>query len=236
MELRGNLTLKFPTQGANAPLTNITSRIIDLPWEGLDAGVDFSTSPGSTSRIDTPRDLSSFIRVNMPLSYVTGGNLRFGRVASISSSYLTVQGPPLDGSLSHLSLGFSEQLGQIDLFISGSYGDATSVTMYQDKMKSQFFWDLPRAYCVSFSARHNTGASTTQPKINLLFNGNRVSTGDSGNGIGVDLTRVTNSAVAIDPANYMISPGQVIEIEGTQAGSEPLEAQDLTVTICFVTE
>lgn len=206
------------------------------PWASLLAGTDFATTAPGTQTVTMLVDLTSVIRPGMALLYTYNGTIYRGRVKTIAAGLLTLQGPPIStgaGLLTALSFSVANS-AVVALGIAGSYGDTVTAVLYKAKVKRNYYWLLPRAYCVYFQGQHNTDAGTTQPKINVRTNSLRVSNNDSGNGIQLSTGLVANPDTAIDPSNYVINPGEVLELECSAAGNPTSGALDLAIQMMFV--
>ena len=198
----------------------------------LAPGTDYVAAPASTSTITMSTDQTANIKVGTPLSYVIGGTKYYGRVKTLTSNLMTVQGAPLTGAISDLTYGFAGDQVQVDFYVASSYGNVTGTTVFETKMKQRYTWRLGTAYAVNFAVRHNANASTSQPVVNLRCNGQAVGTA----GLTASTTPVVNGDVAIVTASnaYRIQNGETVEIEVSTAGVPAAEASDLTVTGVFV--
>ena len=201
-------------------------------WKGLTATTDYNTTPASTSTITMVTDQTGDILPGYPLKYVIGGITYYGRVKTITSNLLTVQGAPLSGTITSLSWGNSGNTAQVDMFIASTYADAISTTAFETKMKQRFVWRLATAYAVNFAVRHNTNAGTSQPVVNLRCNGQKVGTSD----LTLSTTPVVNGDVAITTASnaYRIQNGETVEVEVQTASNPTTGALDFTMTVVFV--
>jgi hypothetical protein len=199
----------------------------------LVSGTDYAATPFTTSSINMYLDKTAIIKPGWPLKFVQSGVTYYARVKSITSGLITIQGAPLNVGQAITSLSYGDQGGtaQVDLFISGAYGDTSSLTnAFETKMKQKFYWRLPTGYAVHFAVRHNTNAATTQPVVNLLCNSARVGSSN----LTVSNTPVLNGDVAITTANYRILDTQIMEIEVVTAGNPTSGALDLTMTASLV--
>ena len=180
---------------------------------------------------------TSLIFQNMPVRYKLSGTYYYGRVKTITSNLLTIQGAPLTtgaGNLTELAFASSNLVSSMVLFVSGAYASVTSTQLLRDIMRLRLNWQLPKAYLVYFNAIQDTNATTTQPKINIRIAGSDVSTNDTNLGVQLSTTLVENPDIAISTANYDINPGEAMEINCTATDAGTTNAANLTVTLCFV--
>jgi hypothetical protein len=227
----------------NAGPTGPTGPAGAAGWVALTPTTQFATTAPTSSTITTNVDLTATIQAGMALRYTCNSVVGYARVKSItwggSTGTITVQGAPLNtggGLLTLLAWGGADRIVQVDMTVYGNYGDNTTATLFETDMKSRFIWRLQDAFCVYFSGRHNTDAATTQPTINVLMSGARVSTANGNNGIVLSTTPVENPDVSVNVTNYKISPGQTIELECTVIGSPGTGAADLTMTLFMAME
>ncbi len=75
--------------------------------------------------------------------------------------------------------------------------------------------------------------STVQPNVTVLINGSAVGTDNANTGLPVALV-VQSTDVGINPLNYRVEYGDVIELATTAGGTG--DASDLTVFLTFVSE
>lgn len=197
----------------------------------------YTATPASTSTITTGVDLTSLVKDGSPIRYTIGGVVYYGQVTAVTSVLITIRGAPLSGDITKLEIGTSRLIEQVQLFVGSAYGDATNTDLMYTDMKTKIPWCIGKAYCVYFSAMQAGVDTGTEPKVNLLINGQRVSTNDSN--LGIQLTTagtiVDNSAVAINTTNYDINRGELITAECSAAGQSG-DAENLTITAIFVKE
>lgn len=198
---------------------------------------DYTATPASTSRI-TMSDTTG-LRVGLPIRYTYNSVTYYGVIDAVSAgTHIDVAGATLNTGqdLTDLRVGTPEMVVQMDLFVSGTYGDGTNDLLATD-MNAYVRWQLPDAYLVKFAATHKTVDGTAQPKINVKVGGSSVSTADTNNGIQLSTAGawVENGAIAINTTNYAINPDDAIEVACTAAGTDG-DAADLTVSLLFVME
>ncbi len=240
----GSGTLKQVTSESDGNLT-LTGGIKGGHWYSLDEDSDWDDQPASSSTITMNNDLTSIIKVGMPIKFTLGGSATnpgtyYAICTAIASNLLTIAGAPLetdDGDLTALSIDLNRDPIQVDLFVASTYADGTDTTLLASDMKNYFKWGGKKAYLVAFGGTQNTVDSGTEPKINVMVNSAAVSTNDSNNGIQLSTqgTWVDNSAVAISTSNYDINRGEAVELNCTVAGGTG-DAANLSVTCVFVTE
>lgn len=198
---------------------------------------------------DTPHaDLNKILmsntgdfKVGAPVKFTetASGNTYYGIVDTLSTNaFITIKGAPLDAGddIAALYVGLPELAMQIDLFVSGTYGDG-SANLLADDMLTYFKWRLPKAYLVAFSIVHYTVDGGVEPKVNMRVNASDASTYDGGNGpqLGGAGAWVDNGDVEIDPTTYDINYGEALEVFCSVAGGVG-NASDLTVSCTFVSE
>jgi hypothetical protein len=211
------------------------------PGDGWNQTSAFATTAASTSTITMTSDLTGVIKVGMAIKFKLSGTYYYAVCSAITSNLLTIKGAPLTtgaGALTELYFSGVKAVNW-SANIAGFYGAATSTSLLASMMSVYASWRLPKAYCVSFEAKNKTSAGTTQPKINLLIAGSRVSTANTNAGIQPSTSWVVNSAVAINTTNYSVANGEEIEIECTAAGDGTVgstAASDLTLQAVFVME
>ena len=198
----------------------------------------FTATPASTSTLTMTSDQTAILKVGMPVRYTISAVIYYGIITASASNLLTIAGAPMGGDVTKLEYGFPEMVVQVDLFVSGNYGDGTTTTLLFTDMKTKFLWRIGKAYCVAVHGLQETVASTNQPKVNLLVNAARVSTNDTNLGLTMSTsgTLVNNVAVAINTTNYDINKGEALEIEVTSAGTGAATGSNLTIEAVFVME
>jgi hypothetical protein len=210
-------------------------------WTGI-AG--FTQSPTTTSTITfSGIDLTETLKVGIPLKITTVGlgtiiyDIITASVYSANNTVVTVAGASLNGDLSIMQYGSPEMVVPVELPVTGVYGNGADTDLLYNDMGSKLLWRLGKAYCVKFSALEKIVDTGVEPKINVLINGQRVSTNDTN--LGVQLTTagtwVDNPAVAINTTYYDINNGEAITVECTVAGGTG-DAAHLTVSAVFILE
>jgi hypothetical protein len=195
----------------------------------------WNIAPASVSTITSS---SPSLRVGQAVRYTYGGVNYYGVIGAIDlgTSAVTIFGPPLNlgQTLTGFAIGPPSRVRWIDLRIPGNY--AASASDILATLGNQYFrWRQQEARLVHFGAVHKTARTTTQPKVNLKINGNRVSSLDSGNGITMlgGGVWVSNTAGSINPTNYVVQPGADLEVEVSNVGSGGT-AGELSVSAGFV--
>jgi len=193
----------------------------------------YTATPASTSTITTLIDRTGVIFAGTPICYEIAGVRYIGVVTNITIDTITIAGPPLSGDIQALYLGVSEMIGQVDYVIPGAFSAIAEDELIKTFQKSHSVWRGKPAYLVWIGCIVQTLDSSAQPKINASIGGNKVSTDNGGDGLPVALV-LQSTSVGIDPANYKIENGDVIELETTAGGTG--DASDLTVFLTFVSE
>ncbi|MBF0098651.1 MAG: hypothetical protein HQM05_15090 [Magnetococcales bacterium] len=193
----------------------------------------YVATPASTSTITTLISRSGVIPIGTPIAYKIGGVYYFGIVRNITPDTITVAGAPLSGDIQRLLLGVAEQVGQADYVIPGVFSAIAEDELIKTFQKSHSFWRGKPAYLVHISHIVQALDSTVQPNVNVLINGNAVGTDNANTGLPVALV-VQSTGIGINPSNYRIEYGDVIELETTAGGTG--NASDLTAFLTFISE
>lgn len=200
---------------------------------------DITRATDSTFTVTDNATNQERFRVGRPIRYGdTPGTWRYGIVTAYSTGTVTLAGGAMTTSFDgYLQYGDMSRVVQLDLFVSGTYGDGTNTDLMASDMNTYIKWRFGKAYCVTFSAVHKTVDSGTEPKINLRIAGADVSTADTNNGIqlGASGTYVDNGATDISTTNYDITLKDSITINVTAAGGTG-DAADLTLEATFILE
>jgi len=193
----------------------------------------YVATPASTSTITTLISRSGVIPIGTPIAYKIGGVFYFGIVRNVTLDTITVAGAPLSGDIQRLLLGVAEQVCQADYVIPGAFGASAEDELIKTFQKSHSVWRGKPAYLVQIGHIVQTLDSTNQPEVTASINGNVVGTDNTNTGLSVALV-VQSTGVGINPSNYRIEYGDVIELETTAGGTG--DASDLTVFLTFVSE
>lgn len=196
----------------------------------------FESMPDSTSRI--LMSSTSDMYAGLPLRYTIGGKILYGRVLSVNSNTsIDIEGAPLTGYISKLSLGNSTLVLDSSKFLfDGAYADASSTDLWSDKNGTDFPWENGPAYLVAMTAKHNTddtGTVTSQPALNVNLGDGNVFASN----LETSATRV-RTAVTVNIDNYKVEAGDNVAITlATAAGASPADDADtLQVELIFVRE
>lgn len=206
-----------------------------VEWQTVPAAA-YTATPASTSRI-TMSD-TSMLKVGLALRYSYDGATYYGIVMAISANtYIDLAGAPLNMAkdLTALAFGSTAKVIQVDFFVADTYADGADDTLLASDMNTAFSWMGPKAYLAAFKVKHKTDDSGTQPKVNVMVNGQAVGTEDSGNGPAVSTSWAYCSAVALDTTKYDINKDEAVEVACKAAGGTG-DAADLTVECLFVLE
>lgn len=193
----------------------------------------YVATPASTSTITTLISRSGVIPIGTPIAYKIGGVFYFGIVRNVTPDTITVAGAPLSGDIQRLLLGVAEQVVQADYVIPGAFGAAAEDELIKTFQKSHSFWRGKPAYLVHISHIVQELDSTVQPNVTVLINGSAVGTDNANTGLPVALV-VQSTDVGINPLNYRVEYGDVIELATTAGGTG--DASDLTAFLTFVSE
>jgi len=193
----------------------------------------YVATPASTSTITTLISRSGVIPIGTPIAYKIGGVFYFGIVRNVTLDTITVAGAPLSGDIQRLLLGVAEQVVQADHVIPGAYSAIAGDELIKTFQKSHSFWRGKPAYLVHISHIVQALDSTVQPNATVLINGSAVGTDNANTGLPVALV-VQSTGVGINPLNYRVEYGDVIELATTAGGTG--DASDLTAFLTFVSE
>lgn len=224
----------------------------DATWETASGGSSrwtaitaFNDDPPSSSTITMTSDLTSTIKIGMPIKFVLGGDATnpgtyYAICTAITSNLLTIAGAPLevdDGDLTGLYYGTPEMVVTETFVIPGYFADASDTTLLANDLLMEYRWNYAKAYCVRFSLIAKTDDSgANQPQVNIDINGaNSISTSNSNAGLAVSDADWVTTVVDINTSNYDINPLETLEIR-TDANGTTDDASNLTVQITFVLE
>jgi len=198
---------------------------------------DITRASDSTFTVTDNTTNAAIFIVGRPIRYAdTVGTWSIGYVTDYTTGTITLAGAPMTTSFdAYLQYGEMSKLIQMDVFVSGTYGDTVNTDLLASDMNTYFKWQLGKAYCVAFSGIHKTVDTGAEPKINVQVNNAIISTTDTNKGIqlGASATWVDNAAVAVNVTNYDINRGEEVEINCTEVGGTA-DASDLTVSLVFV--
>ena len=205
----------------------------DVNGWGLISSSKYTATPTSTSTV-AMSDTSDFV-VGQALKYTDGRGTYYAIITAITAdTSITIAGAPFDtgSDITALYSGIDGKVAQVDLFIAGTYADATGDLLAND-MDTYFKWQGKTAHLVNISAVQSGVDSTSQPTVNVKVNGSAVSS--AGIQLSTAGTWVNNSAVAITTANYDINKDEAIEINCSTAGGDG-DAENLTMSCVFIYE
>jgi hypothetical protein len=193
----------------------------------------FNPIPASTSTITTLIDRTGAISIGTPIRYVISSVAYYGLVMNITTTTLTIAGPPLSDDIDELYFGVSEMVGQVDYVIPGAFGAAAEDELIKTIQKSHSVWRGKPAYLVQIGHIVQALDTSAQPKVTASINSSVVGTDNTNTGLAVALV-VQSTGIGINPSNYRIEYGDVIELATTAGGTG--DASDLTVFLTFVSE
>ena len=193
----------------------------------------FNPTPASTSTITTLIDRTGAISIGTPIRYVISSVAYYGLVMNITSTTLTIAGPPLSDDIDDLYFGVSEMVIQMDHDVPGAFAASAEDELIKTIRKSHSVWRGKPAYLVQIGHIVQTLDTSAQPKVTASINGSVVGTDNTNTGLSVALV-LQSTSVGINPSNYRIEYGDVIELETTADGTG--DASDLTAFLTFVSE
>lgn len=193
----------------------------------------FNPTPASTSTITTLIDRTGAISIGTPIRYVISSVAYYGLVMNITSTTLTIAGPPLSDDIDDLYFGVSEMVVQLDHDIPGAFAASAEGELIKTIRKSHSVWRGKPAYLVQIGHIVQALDSGTQPNVTASIGGGVVGTDNTNTGLPVALV-LQSTSVGINPSNYRIEYGDAIELETTAGGTG--DASDLTAFLTFVSE
>lgn len=170
----------------------------------------------------------------LPLRLVTSAGTKYVIINAVASnSSVTVTGPLLStDAISAMSVGKPEQVSDMNLFVAGAYATNATQTLMADKMETYYRWRAGQAHIVEACFVNHTADGTSAPKVNVLVNGTRVITDDSGLGVQVSSSGAWNTSTGVEITG-VIDRNDTLELEVTVAGGDG-DARELTATLTFV--
>lgn len=192
---------------------------------------NFTETPASTSTITMISDLTSTIKVGLPLKYTIGGTNYYGVVSAITSNLLTVNGAPLGGNVTALYYGDKAKRTNYYIIFPGSYEEVDDTDLIGTLLKTKLIWRKPTAYIVGFKVYSVTKDTSSNGKVTVQVNNQNVCTTEDGLTI-TDAETWLSTVVDISSTYYDINYNEELEIsvkKGTAGDGE-----DLTVVVSIV--
>lgn len=193
----------------------------------------YVATPASTSTITTLIDRTAAISIGTPVRYEISGVVYYGLVMNVTTTTITIAGPPLSGDIDDLYFGVPEMIIQMDHDIPGAFAASAGDELIKTIRKSHSVWRGKPAYLVQIGHIVQALDSTDQPEVTASINDNAVGTDNTNTGLPVALV-LQSTTIGINSSNYRIEYGDVIELETTAGGTG--DASDLTVLLTFVSE
>ena len=157
----------------------------------------------------------------------------YGMVMNVTTTTITIAGPPLSGDIDDLYFGVSEMVIQLDHDIPGAFAAGAEDELIKTIRKSHSVWRGQPAYLVQIGHIVQALDSGTQPNVTASIGGSAVGTDNTNTGLPVALV-LQSTSIGINPSNYRIEYGDAIELATTAGGTG--DASDLTVMLTFVSE
>ena len=184
-------------------------------------------------------DKTSVISIGTPIKIIDGYNtIHRCSISAITSGLMTIKGttlPTNDGYIFQIYYGQSNKACQMNLFIPGVFSTTASSTLLQSVAKQLVTWELAPATLSYFRVSENQNCATTHPKVNLVLDGYKISTTNSGNGLTVTTANTWYSTTTdIDPAHVVVNTGSTIEVSTTLADTSGTLDMDLSLEAVFV--
>jgi len=193
----------------------------------------YVATPASTSTITTLIDRTAAISIGTPVRYEIAGVVYYGMVMNVTTTTITIAGPPLSGDIDDLYFGVSEMVIQLDHDIPGAFAAGAEDELIKTIRKSHSVWRGQPAYLVQIGHIVQALDSGTQPNVTASIGGSAVGTDNTNTGLPVALV-LQSTSIGINPSNYRIEYGDAIELATTAGGTG--DASDLTVLLTFVSE
>ncbi|MFA5458870.1 MAG: hypothetical protein WC261_14710, partial [Synergistaceae bacterium] len=185
------------------------------------------------STITTLIDRTAAISIGTPVRYEIAGVVYYGMVMNVTTTTITIAGPPLSGDIDDLYFGVSEMVIQLDHDIPGAFAAGAEDELIKTIRKSHSVWRGQPAYLVQIGHIVQALDGGTQPNVTASIGGGVVGTDNTNTGLPVALV-VQPTGVGINPSTYRIEYGDAIELVTTAGGNG--DASDLTVLLTFVSE
>ena len=193
----------------------------------------FNPTPASTSTITTLIDRTGAVSIGTPVRYEIAGVIYYGLVMNITTTTITIAGPPLSDDIDDLYFGVSEMVIQMDHDVPGLFAASAEDELIKTIKKSHSVWRGRPAYLVQIGHIVQTLDSTDQPEVTASINSGVVGTDNTNTGLSVALV-LQSTSIGINPSNYRIEYGDVIELATTAGGTG--DVSDLTAFLTFVSE
>lgn len=193
----------------------------------------YVATPASTSTITTLIDRTGAISIGTPVRYEIAGVVYYGMVMNITTTTITIAGPPMSDDIDDLYFGVPEMVIQLDHDIPGAFAAGAEDELIKTIRKSHSVWRGQPAYLVQIGHIVQTLDSGTQPNVTASIGGGVVGTDNTNTGLPVALI-VQPTGVGINPSTYRIEYGDAIELVTTAGGTG--DASDLTAFLTFVSE
>ena len=194
---------------------------------------NFTGTPASTSTLTMTSDMRSEIVIGMAIKYQINSIYYYGIVTGITSNLLTIAGPPLSSTVTELFYDETlTKVTQIVIPVEGYYETVNDSVLINNYLGYYLTWSKHKSYLARFTAVSKTvDTGATKGKVQVTLNGSDSCSTSGG------LTIITNNSavetvVNINPTNYSIDFGRIIELSVTKGTNG--DALDLTVTLQFV--
>ena len=193
----------------------------------------YVATPASTSTITTLIDRTGAISIGTPVRYEIAGVVYYGMVMNITTTTITIAGPPMSDDIDDLYFGVPEMVIQLDHDIPGAFAAGAEDELIKTIRKSHSVWRGQPAHLVQIGHIVQALDSGTQPNVTASIGGGVVGTDNTNTGLPVALV-VQPTGVGINPSTYRIEYGDAIELVTTAGGTG--DASDLTAFLTFVSE
>lgn len=197
----------------------------------------YTTPPATTSTI-TMSDTTG-LTPGLPLKIENGGTKYVLITAVTTDTSITVMGMALatGSAITELAVGTPEMVKQLNFFVAGVYADATDTDLLGNHMNSAYRWAGGAHYVAMIEVTHKTVDTGTEPKVNLLAGGSKVSTEDTNNGLqlGASLTWIRSAVATMHATQNKVEFGDALTPEVTAAGGTG-DAEDLTMQVTLIAE
>jgi len=211
-------------------------------WTDLVGSTDFATTAVSTSTVTMVTDQTATIKVGMALKFTLSGTTYYAICTAITSSLLTIAGPPLTttaSALTALSYGLIPPYVE-RIQIPGYWAATADTAMLVNQIGVPYVWRGSKSYLVQIGAyTRTTDSGTNKPRLNARIGSTTtdyVSTSNSNAGIETTASSTWyRTVVDISSAKYSVNYGDVVELKTAAEGGND-DASDLDVELVFVQE
>lgn len=199
------------------------------------AGTAGATKEGSVfgDKLTLTEDLTGTVKVGNPVKFVVDSVSYRGVVEAISSDELSIMGPAIAGDVEQLFFGPADKVSTIQVVIPSTYEDASNTGLIVSDIKSELVWEKAEAYLVGFKMYTDTADGSGDGQASITIEDVECFL-QAGGPILAAAKTWYSSGIGIDPTNYKVSRGDVLEV--TAIAGTGMDASDLSAKLIFVSE